>query len=158
MKKAFTLIELLVVVLIIGILAAVALPQYQAAVLKSRYVQIMTVADAICHAEQVYYMANGEYTSDAEALDVQFPAGGGWDSDTHVMSYDNFYFQIASNGIWVQGYLRSSGLSYVNYCNGARRECRSYNQTTSEQAVCLSMGGVKQNCTSCQWDEYILNN
>ena len=73
-KKAFTLIELLVVVLIIGILSAIALPQYQKAVLRTKYVQLMTIGDAIHKAEEAYYLANGQYTNNADELDIQIPA------------------------------------------------------------------------------------
>ena len=70
----FTLIELLVVVLIIGILSAIALPQYQKAVVKTRYTTMKTLAHSLLNAEEVYFLANGQYTNDLEALDIQAPA------------------------------------------------------------------------------------
>ena len=66
----FTLIELLVVVLIIGILAAVALPQYNLAVDKSRIMPYVPLIKSINTAEEVYFMANAEYTTDLTALDI----------------------------------------------------------------------------------------
>ncbi len=68
----FTLIELLVVVLIIGILAAVAVPQYQRAVEKSKYSRYKMLAVALARAEELYYLENGEYTPDINNLNVDF--------------------------------------------------------------------------------------
>ena len=73
---AFTLIELLVVVLIIGILAAIALPQYQKAVEKSRAVQGMTMVKSIYQAALEYYMANGTYPSNFDDLSISVPCTG----------------------------------------------------------------------------------
>ena len=69
----FTLIEIIVVVLIIGILAAIALPQYQKAVLKSRFTKLVTTSKAIVDAQRIYYMDHGVYANRADLLDITFP-------------------------------------------------------------------------------------
>lgn len=104
--RAFTLIELLVVVLIIGILAAVAVPQYQKAVEKSKTAQALTLLRAVYQAATVYYLTNNEWPEELNQLEVDIP----WTGTTNWYSLGHLT-QGISNPDWSIQLLRSGGAS-----------------------------------------------
>lgn len=96
--KAFTLIELLVVVLILGILAAIALPQYQLAVEKSRAAEAFTILRAIADANHRYYLENGVYAKedDMDKLDISIPKTYINNMSPHRIATNNFIYSCGS--------------------------------------------------------------
>ncbi len=74
--KGFTLLELLVVVLIIGILAAIALPQYKKVTERAKMSEAVTVVKAIAAAQQRYYLLHGNYLLCNNLADLDVDLGG----------------------------------------------------------------------------------
>lgn len=144
--KGFTLIELLVVVLIIGILAAVALPQYQVAVSKTRMATYLPLLRTLQKAQEQYYMANGYYTTNIRDLDVNCQQYG---TGAHEnWCYLNRARILISEGAFVLEDDREPSIRLLFfYGDSPRAACYAYDDYA--RRVCKSLTG---NPATGGWD------
>ena len=177
-NKAFTLIELLVVVLIIGILSAIALPQYEKSVTKTRIMTGMPIGRALVTALDEYNMANSDgYTAVYDNLVLGVPPNF---TDKDGNAYSNvtagselYYdagkagekmFKIIAGGKVQDRYLLPNGKKiYINfYANNATADkndgdfrgriyCTGESNASAATAYCKAIGGVKDG------NKYFLN-
>ena len=158
-RNGFTLIELLVVVLIIGILAAVALPQYQVAVKKAQLLRWAPLVKAIKNAEEVYYMANGTYTTDLTALDIELPGQG----CNYYHGTENGYYTCnnqESFGVWNGPDNAQAGDKTIRYLQGLDKgsrpmTIRCFSKGSIARKACKTLGpGNEYNGDGVFW-EYV---
>lgn len=146
-NTGFTLIELLVVVLIIGILAAVALPQYQRAVHRSQFVEAVSVSRDIMQQQQLFVMANGMYAADFEELGFQPPSGWAIRADNKALynTAKSMSLDVAQGGLstlyWQWRGASVPSLAYQQYWNSSRINCVAYESGGQEaRNFCASLG------------------
>ena len=107
MKRGFTLIELLVVVLIIGILSAVAMPQYTAAVEKARVAEALQNISTMEKQIELYLLENGTPTSEVCYKDFATAelSGGEWENCVYNTKNFQYYRPSVNFGGGTEGYM-----------------------------------------------------
>ena len=143
MKKGFTLIEMLVVVLIIGILAGIALPQYQSAVRKARVVEAKLALRAIGDAAYRWYLQNDNGFDSLEDLDIGV--------STESEYWDIYVDDCTGEGCAVNADPKKEGDYYIRYYgNGyddaadliGRFACLARNDNGKK--ICKQLGGTER--------------
>ncbi|MGB2579232.1 prepilin-type N-terminal cleavage/methylation domain-containing protein [Elusimicrobium simillimum] len=162
MKKGFTLIELLVVVLIIGILAAIALPQYTKAVEKSRLVEAAIILKNLKDSFDRQVLAEGSFPATAPVItDLDIDVPGTYSSTDNSISGKNFMYGITCSGTvcmvaatksttdvskrYLIGFDISSDGSFTRFCG----QCPENTSTTCKIAKDVGFDTVK-NITACR--------
>ncbi len=166
-RRGFTLIELLVVILIISILAAIALPQYQKAVVKSRNAQLKNYVQTIAQAQEAYYLEHGSYAANFKDLDIQLPLSSpGTTSNRNVQPCNKIvpgndsmlvgeniqiFFNNSSTEISTGVTIIATHINGPYHCKGIGRKLGKYNNATDDvpSFFCIEMDSSKKPGSFC---------
>lgn len=147
--KGFTLIELLVVVLIIGVLSAVALPQYTTAIEKSRATEALTLSGAVRYAAERYYLQKDEWpsTENLKKLDIELPKNTTNCSSRGGYGGKNFCIYVSGTAPFVIKAERIAQPKYTietSTSDGTNwtRTCK-YNTADESAKFCYAIAGSK---------------
>lgn len=136
-KDGFTLLEIVIVIIVIGILAGIALPNYRKTVLKSEWVDAYVALDILYKAVHLYYDIN-----------KQWPPDQTWDIGSTDCNDINAY--LASIGSPFEVPLKScQKFSYDLYgggpeqCDGGFPGCTIFAYRKSPPSSCTWTGVTK---------------
>ena len=147
-KKGFTLLELLVVVLIIGILAGIALPQYRKAVGKAELAQVISATKAVQNAQERYYLVHNQYATTFQALDIDLP-----NTNVTCRISDQKYSQCYNKNYIIAHFYAEDDHNNVAECYARNKNltiaCENFLQAEahlSENSTCKLMSGIEPPC------------